>query len=381
MQLNKIKTYSPTKGSGNQVVDKPYDPVTWLGDSLHAPSRKAIRNQIESMGFVGNITVVDKAYGNDFTAKAGNVNKPFFTHTAAIQAMSSGAPGVCITMPGIYTVSSAFGFPMKDGIDHYLINATIQISPFGYSYGTIMLYPSYVKSKIYGKGIFLNMSSNQDWSIITPYVACDLEFEGIRFEGAKQLIGEDGSRTQAKTLKFKNCELVSTNNVIPPTRNAGNYNATGDTQAVFEDCYIKGNLMVCTSSANLFTDPYFLKFYRCRFEAISTNANNLNGSLTLLDYYASTNAFKVLLKDCSFKSDHENIHCLDGYGGIGTNKSLIIDNCRFQNGVEGWINNANVNMGFKLINNWSNNPSTGSVVNNLLSGTGITIDPNLEVEL
>lgn len=379
MGLNKV--YKPTKGSGDPVVDLPYDPATWLGDTIHAPSRNVLRNKIESIGFVGNITVVDKTYGNDFTAVAGNVNKPFYSHAAAMQSMAGGAPGVCITMPGVYVINSAFGFPMKNGIDHYLINATIEISPGGYSYGSIMLYPNYIKSRIYGKGTFINMSSNQDWSLITPYVACDLEFEGIRFEGAKQIIGQDGSLVQPKTLKFKNCELVSTNNVVPSYRSAGNFNATGDTQAIFKDCYIKGNMMIGTSSSNLFSDPYFLKFYRCRFEAISTNTNNINASLTFLDYYASTNAFKALIKDCSFKSDHENIYCLDGYGGIGTNKFLVIDNCRFENGVEGWINNANVNMGFKLLGNWSTNASTGSSVNNILSGPGVTIDSSLEVEL
>ena len=378
MNLSKIKLYNPTKAGGDKIVDLPYDPDTWLGDKIHAPSRNALRNKIESMGFVGNITVVDKVYGNDFTAVAGNINKPFYSHTAAIQSMSSGAPGICITMPGVYTINSAFGLPMKNGIDHYFINATIEISPSGYSYGSIMIYPYYVKSKVYGKGTIKNMSSNQDWSLITPYVGCDLEFEGIRFEGAKHLIGEDGAFRQAKTLKFKNCELISTNNIIPTYRNAGNFNAFGDTQATFEDCYIEGNLMIGTSSFNLFTDPYFLKFYRTRFKAIPTNSNGQTASLTLLDYYARTNEFKVLLKDCSFKSEHENIYCGNGYEGIGTNKMLLVDNCRFENGT-GWINNDNANMNFKLIGNWSNNASFGNPVNNLLSSVGILIDPALEV--
>ena len=381
MQLNKIKVYRPNKGGGDQVVDLPYNATEWLEDSIHAASRKSIRNQIESMGFVGNITVVDNVYGNDFSAKAGNINKPFFTHIAAMQSMSEGAPGVCITMPGIYTIDSAFGLPLKNGIDHYLINATLQITPFAFAYGSIMIYPSYVKCRLYGKGTIKNMSSNTEWAQITPYASCDLEFEGIRFEGAKQLIGESGAFRQAKTLKFKNCELIATDNIIPHFLNAGNFNAFGDTQAVFEDCYIKGNLMIGSSNFGFFTNTYFLKCYRCRFEAVSSNANGQRASLTILDYYQRAQEFKILLKDCSFKSDHENIYCGEGYQGIGTNKYLIIDNCRFENGAEGWINNDNANMNYKLITNWSTHTSTGNPVNNILSGDGIVIDSNLEVTL
>ena len=381
MQLNKLKFYHPVKGSGNQVVDLPYDPNTWLNDGLYAPSRNAIRNQIESMGFVGNITVVDKVYGNDFTARAGNINKPFLTHYAAMQSMSAGTPGLCITMPGTYTITSAFGFPMKNGIDHFLMNATIEICPGGFAYGSIMIYPSYVKSRVYGKGVIKNLSFNRDWSQITPYVACDLDFDGIRFEGAKQSIGQDGALVQAKTLRFKNCELIATNNIIPPYRNAGNFNARADTMASFEDCYIKGNLMICTSSAGLFSDPYFLKYNRCRFEAVDTNENGLNASLTLLDYYADSAPMKVLLKDCCFKSSGENIHCQEGYAGTSTNKFLILDNCRFDNGIQGWISNNNVSMNFKLLNNWSVNPSSDFPITNILSGNGMIIDPNLDVAI
>lgn len=374
--LNKL--YKPVKGGGGQVVDLPYDPSTWLDDKIHAPSRNAIRNHIESMGFVGNVTVVDQAYGNDFTGRAGNITKPFYTHVAAMQSMVGGPPGVCITMPGTYTINRGFGFPMKDGIDHYLINAIIEICPGGYSYGSIMIYPSYVKSRIYGKGTFVNMSINTDWSIITPYVACDLEFEGIRFEGPKQLIGEDGGLVQAKRLKFKDCELISTDNIVPAYRGAGNFNATGSSKAEFENCYIKGNLMIGTSSSNLISDPYRLKFNRCHFEGNDLNSNGQTASLTILDYYESDNTFKALLKDCTFRSNYTSLYCGEGYGGVGTEKYLIIDNCRFMNGL-GWIVNVNPNMNFKLLSNYSNKASLGYPVNNLMSGVGMIVDTELEV--
>lgn len=385
MLLNKLRLYRPRPSRSTsqvnapvEVIEEAYNPTTWPGDTTHAPSRNNVFNVIDSLGHVGNVVIVDKTFGNDFTGRVGNINKPFYSHSAAMNSIPSGTPGLCITMPGVYQVNSSFGFPVKNGIDHYLFNATIEVSPGSYSYGSILVYPNYVKCKVYGKGTIKNLSSNQDWALITPYVSCDLEFEGIRFEGPKQIIGNAGGFNQIKKLKFRNCELVSTNNTIPTYLGAGNY--SGYTQTVFENCYIKGGMLVTTSNSGFFPDNYLLKFYRCHFESIDTNSNGQYASISFLDYYSDSQVSKYLFQDCSFKGNHNNLYCADGYGGAGSNKYIIINNCRFVNGVEGWIVNNNANYQFKLTNSWTTNNATGSLVNNLMLGTGMITDPNLEVE-
>lgn len=385
MLLNKLRLYRPRPSKStaqvnapSEVIEEAYNPTTWPGDTTHAPSRNNVFNVIESLGHVGNVVIVDKTFGNDFTGRVGNINKPFYSHSAAMNSIPSGTPGLCITMPGVYQVNSSFGFPVKNGIDHYLFNATIEVSQGSYSYGSILVYPNYVKCKVYGKGTIKNLSSNLDWALITPYVSCDLEFEGIRFEGPKQIIGNAGGFNQIKKLKFRNCELVSTNNTIPTYLGAGNY--SGYTQTVFENCYIKGGMLVTTSNSGFFPDNYLLKFYRCHFESIDTNSNGQYASISFLDYYSDAQVSKYLFQDCSFKGNHNNLYCADGYGGAGSNKYIIINNCRFVNGVEGWIVNNNANYKFKLTNSWTTNNATGSPVNNLMSGTGMITDLNLEVE-
>jgi len=385
MLLNKLRLYRPRPSRSTsqvnapvEVIEEAYNPTTWPGDTTHAPSRNNVFNVIDSLGHVGNVVIVDKTFGNDFTGRVGNINKPFYSHSAAMNSIPSGTPGLCITMPGVYQVNSSFGFPVKNGIDHYLFNATIEVSQGSYSYGSILVYPNYVKCKVYGKGTIKNLSSNLDWALITPYVSCDLEFEGIRFEGPKQIIGNAGGFNQIKKLKFRNCELVSTNNTIPTYLGAGNY--SGYTQTVFENCYIKGGMLVTTSNSGFFPDNYLLKFYRCHFESIDTNSNGQYASISFLDYYSDSQVSKYLFQDCSFKGNHNNLYCADGYGGAGSNKYIIINNCRFVNGVEGWIVNNNANYQFKLTNSWTTNNATGSLVNNLMLGTGMITDPNLEVE-
>lgn len=383
--MNRIYQPSPKSGSNppaipNMVRDDAYDKNAWGNNHVFAPSQSAVSRMVEGLA-TGNIVIVDQQFGNDFTGALGNVNRPYRNHYAAMEAIPAGAPGLCITMPGNYSVNNEFGFPIKDGIDHYLMEATIEMNFGNFSYGIFLIYPDYVKCKIYGKATFKDFSSNVNWALITPYVSCDIEFEGIRFEGAKQIIGQEGSMQQAKKLRFKNCELVSTDSHLPITMGAGNYNAFGDTQAVFEDCFIKGVFIVSSSNAGFFADHYMLKFYRCHFEAIDTNANGHNSNVMFLDYNSSADTAKYLFKDCAFRSNVNNLFCGNGYGGIATNKTIVVDNCRFINGIEGWIVNNNPNYHFKIMNSWSTNVSTGSPVVNLLAGAGIIADANLEIDL
>ncbi len=374
------RTYQPIPGGGDQVTDEAFDRNVWDADHKHAPSRSAISRMIDGLSVSNNVVVVDAQIGDDVTGKIGNVNRPFRTHEAALATIASGAPALCITMPGTYNINHSFGFPLKDGVDHCLLGATININMGTSSYGSIMVYPYYVKCRVYGKGTFIEGSVNQDWAQITPYVGCDIVFEGMRFEGNKQLIGNQGGVAgEQKNLYFKNCELVANDNYINPRWGAGTFNATGYCNAVFENCYLKGTFLV--NSQNPQGKDYLLKFRHCKFEANEMNTNGISASLVVLDYYGNTAVSKTLVDHCSFISSHESIFCGNGYGGTGQNKYLIIYNSRFASGPEGWINNSNPGMKFKLIDNWATVAAGGTdPVVNQLTGVGITVDANLEVE-
>ncbi len=373
--LNKL--YEPNPNGRIEVSNEPYG-FTWLGINDLAPSKNVLYNLIENLGYVaGNVTIVDDVKGDDSSGKAGNILRPFKTHQAAIGSMYAITNGVCITMPGNYNIGT-FGLPLKNGIDHYFINANFTST--GFSYGLIMVYPSYVKCKLYGKAVFTDASANNSWAQITPYCACDIEFEGISFTGNKQVIGSQGATGGYKFLKFKNCNLTANDNVIPIYQGAWNYNAFSDTFSTFEDCYIKGTMLVSTGNNYTIQNEYILRYERCQFESIDTNINGLKASLVLLDYYGNSDVCKILLDHCRFKGNHENIYTNLGYGSIGTNKYLIGYDNKFMNGnTEGWIKNDNQNFNFKLDNNLITFDSIGTYpVANLLTGTGIRIENNLE---
>jgi hypothetical protein len=379
MQLNKLRFYTPIQGGGN-TSDIPYDESIWDGITTVSPSLNSVRDAIESLGYAGHIAIVDDIYGNDFTAKADNILKPFKTHQAAVFALPYGVPCLVITMPGVYSITSAFGFPLRDNLDHLFFNATINITaPF--SYGSILIYPSYTKCRLYGKATFNNYSTNLGWAMITPYVQCEIEFEGITFTGARPAIGQLGAITAPKLLSFRNCRFISTSNPINPVSNAGNNNAFGDTFLSFDSCYFEGSLI--TSALNFYPsfNEYLIKAYGCQFKGGTGNPFGLNAALVLLDYNSSAPA-KILVKDCEFKTPHEALHSGLGYVAPGTGSLFYLDNNRFDTGVEGWVRNELAGTVYKMIGNYTKVGASGAnPVINTLAGTGIIIDPGIEVPL
>lgn len=379
MQLNKIKLYHPylnrtqnTGGSGGSyITDSPYDPYGWDGDSLFGPSRNSVRDLVEGLGYnAGKVLYVDGTNGNDSTAKKGNVLKPYQSVYTAAAFSTSG--DLIVVFPGTYTLFS-LGLPLRNGVDYYILNADFINT--GYSYGLLISFPYQVSCRIFGKGRFIDTTTDNGWALITPYMPCNLDIEGMSFTGNRQIIGQLGAvGSDPRYLSFKNCRLISNDNARPPYTGAGNFS---DGSAYFENCYIKGYWSVTNGAMNINYD-YKLLFRRCELQANPTNANGFQSSLGLWDYYNAPDLSKVIFESCTLKSTQYNINIGDGYGGIGTNKNIIVKDSYFLNG-SGWIENNHANANFKLINNWSSYaPGGSSPVNNLLTGTGFIYDSNLE---
>lgn len=372
MQLNKLRLYRPnTISGGGSIFNDPYDPVLWDGDITKGASRNAIRDKIESMGYnSGKVLYVDDIYGNNSTAKKGNILFPFKTLDMA--AVMSSPSDLIVVFPGVYTLTS-FGLPLRDGVDYYMLNP--QFENFGFSYGLLITFPYPVTCKIFGKATFTDYSPVGGWAMITPYHDCDLEIEGMTFISNKQLIGQLGLIGLNKSLKFKKCKLISNDNDTMFFAGGG----FGVGSAVFEDCYMKGNFLVSNSASHPSLD-FKLRFSRCELVANTTNTNGDTCFLRLVEYYGDSTLSKVFLDHCVLRSSTHNIEMGEGYGGIGTNKYLIVKDCYFYNASgSGWIKNEHANAQFKLVNNWSQYSETGSVpVVNMLTGAGIISDSNLE---
>ncbi len=374
MRLNKIKLYQPnqyTSTSGSSfILDNPYDPYGWDGDTLFGPSRNSIRDMVEGLGYnAGKVIYVDITNGNDSSGRKGNVLKPFQSlYTASAYAVSG---DLTVVYPGTYTLGS-LGLPLKDGVDYYMLNPKFE--NYGFSYGLLITFPFSVTCKIFGKAAFTDHSPVGGWAMITPYLNCDLEIEGMTFISNKQILGQLGGPGSNKFLKFKNCKLISNDNATLYYSGGGFVGS-----ALFEDCYMKGNFMVGNSGSHPAYD-YKVKFNRCQLEANPTNTNGDTSFLRLVEYYGNAELSKVFIDHCVLKATQHNIEIGEGYGGIGSNKFLIVKDSYFYNASgSGWIKNEHINAGFKLINNWSQYAPSGSVaVNNLLTGAGFIYDSNLE---
>ncbi len=376
MQLNRIRLYRPnttttSAGGGGTISDQAYNASLWNGDVTQGASRNAIRDKIESMGYVsGKVLYVDATYGDDSTAQKGNILKPYQSvYTASAYAS---ADDLIVVFPGTY-VLNALGLPLRNRVNYFMLDATFE--NYGFSYGLLIPFPYVVSCKIFGKATFTDYSPTGGWAMITPYMNCDMEIEGMTFISNKQLIGQLGLVGTEKVLKFKNCKLISNNNATLYYSNGGFNVGTG----LFEDCFIKGNFLI----SNAGTHPAYTfkaKFSRCEFEANSVNANGETSCLHLYEYYGNAELSKIFLDHCVLRSSTYNIDIGEGYGGIGSNKYFIIKDCYFYNGIGyGWLKSEHLNANYKLVNNWSQYAQSGSVpVVNLLTGAGITIDNNLE---
>lgn len=373
MRLNKLKIYQPNNiaGGGGNILDDPYNPYSWDNDTKQGASRNAIRDKIESMGYnAGKVIYLDVTAGNDSIAQKGNILKPYQTLSYAFANASSG--DLIVVFPGTYPLGS-FGLPLRSGVDYYMLNPTFTNN--GFSYGLIMTYPYTANCRIFGKATLQDFSPVGGWAMITPYYDCNLEIEGMTFISNKQLIGQQGVSGTNKILKFKNCKLISNDN--DSRYNVGGGFGIGS--ALFEDCYLQGNFLVGNSASHPAYD-FKLKFSRCELVANAVNTNGDTSFLRLVDYYANAEVSKVFIDHCILRSTTHNIEVGEGFGGIGTNKMLVIKDCYFYNASgAGWIKNEHANAQFKLVNNWSQFPESGSVaVSNLLQGPGIICDSNLE---
>lgn len=380
MLLNKIKIYQPynARSAGAGIVDEVYGP-TWAADITNGRSAKSIYDKIESMGYLGPIAYVDDTYGDDATADLGNILKPFKTHAGAMAFIgfpSASYKGVIITMPGTYAINNAFGFPLRNNVDHIIINADFNHT--GFAYGTFMVYPSAVTCKVIGIGNvnFNNQTSNTDWAQITPYVGCNIEVYNVNFTGAKQIVGQQGGFPHDIQFKFKNCRLISTDNIINKT--AGGNFVQGSLS--FEDCYLKGHFSIQNNSKSP-SVSYKTKFVRCLLESTAVNTNGEVACLGFYDY-GINDAIEHVIDNCKFVcsiGNGQNIDFTVAFAGYGANKRLIIQNSDFINLVAGgWILNDHPTGLFYLRNNWSTYNATGAVVvANSLVGAGLTVDANL----
>jgi hypothetical protein len=372
MQLNKVRIYRPNNVTGGgSIVDDPYNIATWNGDATQGASRNSISDKIESMGYSsGKVLYVDGVYGNDTFAQKGNILKPFQSLSLASAYSVSG--DLIVVFPGTYTLGS-FGLPLRNNVDYYMLDAYFENNAF--SYGFLMTFPYSITCKIFGKATFTDHAPVGGWSMITPYYNCDFDIEGMTFISNKQLIGQLGGSGINKFLKFKNCKLISHDNDSMYYRGGG----FGGGSALFEDCYLQGNFLIGNAGTHPLYD-YKLRFSRCELVANDTNTNGDTCFLRLVEYYGNDELSKVFLDHCILRSSTHNINIGPGYGDIGTNKFLIVKDCYFYNTTgSGWIQCDHPNAQFKLINNWSQYPQSGSVpVVNMLPGAGITSDSNLE---
>lgn len=361
------------------ILDTPYNPATWIETDKGA-SRKSIKDKIESMGFLGPVAYVDNLYGNDTSAVLGNLLKPFKTHSAAMGQIgfpAANAKSLIVTLPGTYSITDTFGFPLRNNVDHLLINCDLVQT--GFAYGILMVYPSAVNCKIVGVGNvnLINNSSNADWASVTPYVSCNLDIQNLNIIGSKQLIGQQGSIPGSDILvKFTNCNLYANDNII--NRAGGGGFVRGS--ALFTNCFLKGHLSVYNSEKSPQVG-YKTKFVNCELDASVVNTSGEVSSLGLFDYSGNTDLIYHVLDRCKFSSNvgaGQNIDFGEGALGIGANKNLIIQNCDFINLAGGWIVNNHPTALFYLRNNWTKNNATGTTpVINTLTGTGVITDSNL----
>lgn len=355
--------------SGNQLID------TGLNVSLFSTK-------------YNNAYFVDPIRGNDNTSEKGAILKPCQTIGKAVASSSSG--DLVILMPGEHTANT-LGIEMKDGVDFYLLNATIKVI----SYGGILnnSSDSNIKFKMFGKGAFKRApgpGAGAQWAMITPYPSdINIDFDGIDFIcGNFPFIGSAGETNNnatngtggylfTKTFSIKNSYISTTDNSTTTANNSGN--VLGNTRISLENCYVKGLIMLTTQNDKAYN--YNFKAKNTTFESISTNTNGVKSSLIFLDYYDNPSVYKALFYNCNFISDYENIGIGGGYLSTGgTNKHLYFYDCKFINGSDGWIIDNSTGADYKLINNWSTNTNTGtSTITNLLVGSGITIDNNLEI--
>lgn len=381
MKLNKLKLYIPTSSGGGAITDQPYSDL-WAGDSSIGRSANSLYNLIESLGKLSRVIVVDSVYGNDYSAtppmRAGqreNILRPFQNINVAIYYMQPG--DVMVVMPGTYNITNFPGLVPKNNNIFLLINANLTYSG---PYSPFFNFPSpAIGVKVIGIGSSSITKTNRNgWGgIITPYTGQNqTEFHNLTLTSAGQAVaGLGASGLDGRIIDFYNCRINQTDSEVLSWAGGG----SGGTSTYMENCYVKGYTYLASGPTG--TRPqYNLKAVDCYFEAIDTNYNGKVNCIDFGTYYGDPNRCNLIFERCSFKSNHHAIETGLGYGDQGPNKRMTFYDCKFMTGSEGWIVNNHPAFEFMLLNNYGNNPATGSdPVINTLSMPGITIEPDLEI--
>jgi hypothetical protein len=381
MNLNKLKLYIPTQSGGGSISDQPYSNL-WAGDTATGRSANSLFNLIESIGKFSRVVVVDSVYGNDYSAtppmsigQRENILRPFQNINVAIYYMQPG--DVMVVMPGTYNITNFPGLVPKNNNTFLLVNASLTYSG---SYSPFFNYPSpAIGVKVIGIGnSSITKTIRNGWGgVVTPYTSTSqIEFHNLTITCPGQAFaGLGASGTGGRIIDFHDCTIDQTDSEVLTYAGGG----AGGTSTYMKNCYIKGYTYLAGGFSPS-RPQYNLKAVDCYFESIETNFNGKLNSIDFGTYYGDDSRCNLIFERCSFKSNHHSIETGLGYGAQGPNKRMTFYDCKFMTGSEGWIVNNHPAFEFKLLNNFSNNPATGSdPVVNMLSSTGVTIEPDLEI--
>ena len=378
MLLNKLKHYQPTS-SGDAALNEPFSPL-WAADTYKARTASSIYNMVQALGNFSRILVVDAVYGNDNvaippmqTGQRESVLRPFQNINTAIYAMQQG--DVMVVMPGSYEITNFPGLTPKDNTTFLLLNATLNYSG---SYSPFFTYPNPttgVKVIGIGSSSIIKTTTNGWGGIITPYTGpSEIQFHNLTLiapEQAVALLGAAGS--EERIVDFYNCTIYQNDSQVDTAAGGG----AGGCSIFMKNCAVKGYTYI--HGRTLSREEFNFKALDCNFEAITTNANGKVNILDIGEYYADPTPCTTILERCTFRSENHALEVGVGYGGLGTNKKLLLTDCKFITSKDGWIINNHPSYDFKLLNNYATYAEMGSYpVVNLLSLTGVSFDSLLE---
>ncbi len=379
MQLNKLKHYQPN-GGGDFILNQPFSTL-WATDTYKGRSASSIFNMVQSLGKFSRIIVVDAVYGNDASAtppmqsgQRESVLRPFKNINVAILAMQ--AQDVMVVMPGTYSITNFPGLVPKNNTTFLLINATLT---YGGSYSPFFTFPTPatgVKVIGIGSSSILKTTRNGWGGVVTPYTGpTEIQFHNLTLTAPEQAVAKLGSTgADSRSIDFYNCRIYQNDSQI----NTGSGGGAGDCSILMKNCFIKGYTFV--HGRTLGRADFSFNAVDCFFQAITTNSN---GKLTILDigeYYGDPNLSRVILERCKFLSANHALEVGVGYGALGTNKKLIISDCKFVTATSPWIINNHPSYEFKLLTNYVTALESGSFpIVNLLSSVGIILEPTLEI--
>ena len=150
-----------SQSGGGSVSDIPYGSV-WEGVTGVAPSKNAVYNEIQTIGYVpGNTAYVNQIGGNDSNAVLGNILKPFKTIGAAITAMGLLQNSAIYVDAGSYTLTDAdtpYGLKAPGSYYDMFLNPGVTISYYG-TYG-VWISDGNTYGNLWGDGYIYSYSSS-----------------------------------------------------------------------------------------------------------------------------------------------------------------------------------------------------------------------------